>query len=76
MHLTTELRLAFALGVILLGAVALAISALAEWLRARAIRRSAGAPPAADPLDRSATPSRRRLEHELGARTARWRAVL
>lgn len=76
MDLAGQLRLIFAAGVIAIGAAALGLTVLAQWLSDRRPDDAEAGTRSTPPLDSHADRDRYQLEQQLEARHARWRLVL
>ena len=75
MSTATELRLLFVVGIVVLAAAIVALALLARWLTRRIKQGDAWFAPI-QPRDPGTPHRRQRLEHQLAARSARWRMLL
>jgi hypothetical protein len=75
MSMVTEIRLLFIVGIVALAAGIVAVAMLTQWLTDRIVRGRAWLA-VTDFRGARGDHGRHRLEHELGARSARWRMLL
>jgi hypothetical protein len=75
MSTVMEIRLLFIVGIVALALVIVGLALLTQWLTGR-IRRGSEWLPASRVRDARGDFRQRRLEHDLGARAARWRMLL